>query len=51
MAARLRLARRACMRRQPTGIQVATATQAQFEKMCDVLGRGDIKVDPAIPDA
>lgn len=29
-----------------TGIQVATATQAQFEKMCDVLGRGDIKVDP-----
>ena len=27
-------------------IQVATATQVQFENMCDVLGRDDIKADP-----
>lgn len=27
-------------------IQVATATQAQFERMCDVLERPDIKADP-----
>lgn len=27
-------------------IQVSPATQAQFESMCDVLGRNDIKTDP-----
>jgi crotonobetainyl-CoA:carnitine CoA-transferase CaiB-like acyl-CoA transferase len=27
-------------------IQVSPATQAQFESMCDVLGRDDIKTDP-----
>jgi len=27
-------------------IQIATATQAQYEKMCDVLERPDLKVDP-----
>ncbi|MCA8929784.1 MAG: CoA transferase [Alphaproteobacteria bacterium] len=27
-------------------IQIATATQAQYEKMCDVLERPDLKTDP-----